>query len=239
MAVTSGFFNSQSHDRLYSAEEFASIFDGVISDGVFQTYPNGSTDGSFKVTPASSGLTVNVGIGRAWLNHTWTLNDAVLPVTLSNPHQTLDRIDCIVITVDKSDAIRANSIGVVTGTPASSPQPPTLAANQYCIAQVRVNHGASSFTTTDITDKRGLTRDNGGTPWVAGFISSTVTVDGLYSAWQSQFETWFANIQSQLDGDVAANLQNQINTINNSISIDQDVKTIYTNLGWEGFPEPT
>ena len=36
MAVTSGFFNSVNHDRLYDAEQLSSIFDGIIIDGVMK-----------------------------------------------------------------------------------------------------------------------------------------------------------------------------------------------------------
>lgn len=35
MAFTSGFFNSQNHDRTYNNEQMAEIFDGVIRDGVY------------------------------------------------------------------------------------------------------------------------------------------------------------------------------------------------------------
>lgn len=35
MAFTSGFFNSQNHDRTYNAEQMSAIFDGVITDGVY------------------------------------------------------------------------------------------------------------------------------------------------------------------------------------------------------------
>ena len=36
MSVTSGFFDSINGDRKYNAEQMSSIFDGIVTDGVFQ-----------------------------------------------------------------------------------------------------------------------------------------------------------------------------------------------------------
>ena len=62
MSLTSGFFNSVNQDRRYNAEQMSAIFDGVINDGVFANIGT-----AFEVK-ASSGYTVNIGIGRAWFN---------------------------------------------------------------------------------------------------------------------------------------------------------------------------
>ena len=37
MAFTYGFFNSLNGDRKYTAEQLSSIFDGLITDGVFDS----------------------------------------------------------------------------------------------------------------------------------------------------------------------------------------------------------
>ena len=36
MAVSSGFFDSVNHDRLYNADQVSSMFDGLILDGVYE-----------------------------------------------------------------------------------------------------------------------------------------------------------------------------------------------------------
>lgn len=123
MAVSSGFFNSQNGDRKYNAEQMSSIFDGIIVDGVYSTIGT-----CFKVT-ASTGNTVNVGIGRAWFNHAWIYNDAALPITLEDSDVLLNRYDAVVIEVNHSLDVRAGSIKVVKGTPSSSPKKPTLTKN--------------------------------------------------------------------------------------------------------------
>ena len=35
MAFKYGFYNSREHDRVYDAEDFSSMFDGIIADGIF------------------------------------------------------------------------------------------------------------------------------------------------------------------------------------------------------------
>ena len=48
MTIKSGFFNSLNHDRVYDADDINSIFDGIITDGVF-----GNIGKRFVVTPGS------------------------------------------------------------------------------------------------------------------------------------------------------------------------------------------
>ena len=38
MSLTGGFFNSKDHDRRYNAESISRLFDGIIEDGVYETY---------------------------------------------------------------------------------------------------------------------------------------------------------------------------------------------------------
>lgn len=52
MTVTFGFYNSLNSDRLYNALQMSSLFDGIITDGVFA-----SIGTSMIVTP-DSGLSV-------------------------------------------------------------------------------------------------------------------------------------------------------------------------------------
>jgi len=64
LSVTYGFYNSVNGDRKYDAIQVSSIFDGIVKDGIFM-----SIGTSFRVK-AASGMTVNVGVGRAWFNQT-------------------------------------------------------------------------------------------------------------------------------------------------------------------------
>ena len=227
MSVTSGFFNSLSGDRKYDAIQISSMFDGLITDGIY----NGFLE-SFMVTasdPAS--MVVTVGEGRCWFNHTWTLNDAPLPLTLDVGDVVLNRIDTVVIDVDSTDTVRACTIKVVKGTPSSQAVAPTLenteTHHQYPLCDISVVAGATTVTQSNITNRRG-TSD---CPFVATLMKS-VNVDDLLIQWESQwndwmtdransmdswtaeqqeaFTTWFQTVQDTLDEDTAGNLYNLI-----------------------------
>ena len=100
-SVTCGFYNSLG-DRKYDAIQMSEMFDGIINDGIFASIGTGF------VVKADTGNIVNVGIGKAWFNHTWTKNDAILPVTCEESEVLLDRIDAIVIEVNTLNEVRDN-----------------------------------------------------------------------------------------------------------------------------------
>lgn len=228
MSVTSGFFNSLSGDRKYDAIQISSMFDGLITDGIYNGYLE-----SFMVTASSpASMVVTVGEGRCWFNHTWTLNDAPLPLTLDVGDVVLNRIDTIVIDVDSTDTVRACTIKVIKGTPSSQAVRPTLenteTHHQYPLCDISVPAGATTVTQSNITNRRG-TSD---CPFVATLMES-VDVDDLLIQWESQwndwmtdransmdswtaeqqaaFTTWFETVQDILDQDTAGNLLNRIN----------------------------
>lgn len=146
MTVTYGFYNSLGGDRTYDAIDISRMFDGVISDGVFE-----DIDDAFNVTP-SSGMIVAVGLGKAWFNHTWTINDASLLLTHDTADPTLNRYDIIVLEVDETS--RINSIKIVKGTPAASPVLPTLidtaTVHQYPLANITITAADGTISSGDI-----------------------------------------------------------------------------------------
>ena len=114
MSVTFGFYNSKEGDRRYDAIQMSSIFDGIIQDGILQHV------GTAMVVKESEAMIINVGVGRAWFNHTWTLNDALLPLVVPQSEILLNRYDAVVLEVDSREAVRANDIKIIKGTPASN-----------------------------------------------------------------------------------------------------------------------
>lgn len=158
MAVTYGFYNSLNGDRKYDAKQFSSVFDGLLEDGVFSTVGTAFSVTAGSGNIADSGNMVNVGPGKAWFYHTWTLNDEDLVLELSEAEAVLDRIDAIVIDVDARDSVRENSIKVIEGTPSSSPTKPRLLPTltsgndhrQYAIAYVTRHAGSTSISQSDI-----------------------------------------------------------------------------------------
>lgn len=203
MTIKSGFFNSSSGDRKYDALDLSSIFDGIIEDGVFATLDN-----QFAVKPGT-GMQVTVDTGKAWFNHTWTINDAILPLTIEAADITLDRYDAVVLEVNNTDPVRRNDIKIVKGTPAGIPKKPTLVnetdVHQHALAYILVGKGVTSIEARFIEIVVGKSE----TPFVTGPLK-TVPIDELFAQWESEFDYWFENLKGNLEGDVAANLQKQI-----------------------------
>ena len=184
MSVTFGFYNSVNHDRRYNALQMSSIFDGIIKDGIFMSI------GTAMVVKAASGMTVNVGEGRAWFDHTWTLNDSELPVKLEASELILNRIDTIVLDVDHRDSVRANSIIAVKGTPATNPVAPTLVKstdhNQYPLCNIYVKAGVTEITQSNITNLVGT----GSCPFITGILE-TVDIEDLVFQWEAQWNEFY------------------------------------------------
>lgn len=184
MSVTFGFYNSVNHDRRYNALQMSSIFDGIIRDGIFMSI------GTAMVVKAASGMTVNVGEGRAWFDHTWTLNDSELPVKLEASELILNRVDTIVLDVDHRDSVRANSIIALKGTPASNPVAPTLIRstehNQYPLCNIYVKAGVTEITQSNITNLVGT----GSCPFITGILES-IDIEDLVSQWEAQWNEFY------------------------------------------------
>ena len=175
------------------------IFDGIINDGVFANI------GTAMVVTAGSGLTVNVGLGRAWFNGTWTLNDAIYPIEASASDVLLDRYDAVVLEVDQRESVRANRIFIKEGTAASSPKYPTIEKTggvyQYPLCYITRKAGSSEITQADIENRVG-TID---CPFVTGILS-TVSTDTLTQQWNAQFNEMFDLLRSAVEQTLAGQL---------------------------------
>lgn len=191
MSLTSGFFDSLNGDRKYNTLQLSSIFDGIISEGVYATYGN-----HFLVSPVS-GMQIKVGSGRAWLDHTWTLNSTDYPLTVEGAEVVLKRIDTVIIEVDRRDSGRINRLRILKGTPASSPSAPTLTntdtLKQYPLANILVKPNVTEITTADITNRIGTSA----LPWVTGIIDH-VSAEELVQQWRTEFDTLLDTLQAMI-----------------------------------------
>ncbi len=206
MTIKSGFFNSLNHDRVYDADDINSIFDGIITDGVF-----GNIGNRFQVTQ-TGGMTVNIGTGKARLHQIFVENDANLLLTIPQSDVLLNRIDSIVVRVDKTVNGRVGSIIVKKGVPSQNPVTPSLANDgqiyEMPIANIKVNANVNKITASDIQYLVGRST----TPLITAPMQ-TISVDSYVKNMESQFKDWFAEIKEKLSQDAAGNLQNQINAI--------------------------
>nr|DAX66641.1 MAG TPA: Receptor Binding Protein [Caudoviricetes sp.] len=212
MAVTYGFYNSLNKDRVYNAEQMSSIFNGIITDGVFASI------GGSLMPIAGTGMQVVVKTGKCWFNSTWTLNDALLPLDIPAADVSLTRIDAVVVEINSAVSTRANTIKVIKGTPSANPTKPALVntetLHQYALGYVTVGAGVTSITADKIEVNVGKTT----CPFITSVLQQT-DITALFNQWDAEFNTWFANIQSQLSGDIAANLQRQIDELKDARNI--------------------
>ena len=202
MALTSGFFNSVSGDRVYNADQISSMFEGLISDGIYEDVGD-----AFQVL-AATGMNVTVGTGRAMLNGKWAKNTAAITLTLNDAHALLNRYTAIVLRLDISN--RAVSVEMIDGTAASTPTKPAIVRNasyyDLLLAYVYVGAGVTAITQANIEDQRANTIYCG---WVTGIIQQ-VDTSQLFLQWQNAYETfyntetaafeaWFASLTEQLN----------------------------------------
>lgn len=206
MAVSYGFYNSVNGDRKYNAEEFGSIFDGVIRDGIYM-----SIGDRFAVKVAATGDAITVGTGRAWFNKTWTLNDSILTIPVLASDVLFDRLDIVVLEIDTSNAVRANSIKIVQGVAATQPQEPVLTntneVHQYPLAVLSRKSNINTIEQADISNRVGSDK----TPFVTSILES-VSVEELLAQWESQWDVWFTT--------KTTNYQNEFNTWRNQKEVD-------------------
>ena len=214
MAVTYGFYNSLNKDRVYNAEQMSSIFNGIITDGVFASI------GESLMPIAGTGMQVVVKTGKCWFNSTWTLNYALLPLDIPAADVSLTRVDAVVVEINSAISTRANTIKVIKGTPSANPAKPILAntetLHQYALGYVTVSAGVTSIT----ADKIEVNVGKSTCPFITSVLQQT-DITALFNQWDAEFNTWFENVQAQLSGNVATNLQRQIdenyaNTLKNS-----------------------
>lgn len=203
MAVTSGFFNSLGGDRKYNAEQMSELFNGIINDGVFANIGT-----AFQVS-ATTGKNITIGIGRAWFDGIWVNNDALLPMVANDSEVLLDRIDAVVIEINRDEAVREGRIVFVRGVASGNPSRPAMThddkVNQYPLAYIRRRSGDSNVIQADITNMIGTSE----CPYITGILE-TQNIDKIVAQWESQFNLWFDGLQDSLEGDVAANLASRI-----------------------------
>lgn len=191
MAQKYGFFNSVDGDRKYDADDIGNYFLKLISDGVFATPAT-----AMQVT-ATSGMVVSVAAGWGFIKCKYINNTAAAQFTLAAADVVLNRIDRVVIRLDKDN--RTMSLAIKQGTAASTPTAPALTRQssgiwELSLAQIYVGAGVTSITQANITDERANTSLCG---YVTGLIDQIDTTD-LFAQYNNAFWTWFNNVQESV-----------------------------------------
>ncbi len=210
MAITSGFFDSVSGDRTYDADQMSNYFDGLVSNGVYETIGE-----RFLVTPANDGMNINVGTGRAIIQSHWVKNDSTAVLTLDPSDILLNRIDAVVLRLDtlqREISLTIKKGTAVLGTPTMPPITQTDTIYELYLASVYIAKGVTnSVVVTDL-------RPSSYCGWVTGIVKQVDTSD-LFLQWQTayekqfeafdryvaqkqiEFERWFGNLTHNLTVD--------------------------------------
>jgi hypothetical protein len=210
MAVTYGFFNSQNGDRTYDADQMSEYFDGLVSNGVYE-----SVGGALRVV-ASTGMEVNVQTGRAIINCKWLSNNSVLTLPITGSHVTLNRWTAIVLRLDIVN--RLMTITTKDGANASNPVKPNMQNDgtmvELCLAYVYVKAGATAITQANITDMRPSSLCG----WVTGLVQQ-VDTSQLFLQWQTAYEDYYNQMTTEFN--------NWFETLTQELNVNTFIKKFY------------
>lgn len=192
LAQKSWFFNSAIGDpRVYQASDFAHYFGKVLSTGLLH---DNNVPG-LAVSAGGTNLTTSVAPGSAIMEGYAYENTGVEQLSHSVPEITLDRIDRVVLRLDKKNANRYIKLFVIEGEPSLEPVAPSLQRNtlvwELSLAQVRIRANTSAISLNDVLDER-LNRE------VAGLVYSLISKPSPADIQTGGFEV-VAEVDGQTD----------------------------------------
>lgn len=207
MAEISKFFNSAPGDpRTYQASDFADYFGSVLSTGLLHT----DNIPALEVKCDGNDLRTYVTPGKAIIQGYLYENTSNLYLEHALPEATYDRIDRIVLRLDKRNQSRFIRAFVKQGEPSANPVPPALQRDDFIyelsLAQIRVRANTSTLNPADLIDER--LDEN-----LCGLVHSLISIPT--SQFQQQWNLYFnakkneidaetLNYQQQLASDIAA-----------------------------------
>ncbi len=155
MAERFRFFDSidGEDERFYTADEFAEYFRQFIRNGIFTGREN------LKVETYEKDMKISIKPGYAWIEgYLYKIEgeDLILEHSIADP--SLNRIDRVVIRLDKTLENRYVKAFILEGIPAETPKVPELTRNdniyELSLAQVEIIAGKSFIESYQITDER-------------------------------------------------------------------------------------
>lgn len=197
-------------------------------------------------------MNVIVQPGFAMCNGCMKLEESQRTLVVQASNTTYDRIDTVVLRLDDNVDKRICDFYIVQGTPATSPIRPELTRTESIweigLADLFIAKNSTAISNQRITDTRYETSRCGVISSISEFDTTTLyqqiqaDLEEFQNVSEADFLTWFENIKVQLSGDVAGNLQNQINDeveerqqaveeLNNKIGVLANLKTsVKTNI---------
>jgi hypothetical protein len=178
----SGFFNALlsngEYDRKYNANDYCDNLAVVISNGVLR-----GVDDDLKVT--SAGMIVSVGVGRAWINGHYYVNDTAYSFSAVPAPIGGARYDRVFLRLDKSLSVRSVSLYYQQGTAGNNPEKPAPTRNGdiYDIVLADIYVGTNA-TNVIVTDTRGDSD-------LCGWVYSTSGDNSFFTSLDAAFNEWF------------------------------------------------
>ncbi|MDR7695831.1 hypothetical protein [Lactococcus lactis] len=208
-------WNDVNGDRLYDADDFMRFFAAFLKTGVVMSYKGG-----LRVRSAQNGMNIQVGSGSAVIGGSSYLNDADIGIQVNVASSIQDRVDSVVLRMDKN--ARTTQLFYKPGDTTVARNDTTY---ELQLATISVKTNATQITDADITDMRSDTTVCG---WSTPF--DNISVDGIVDQYKIifeqkdlEFQTWFQNLKNQLDDNQASNLQNQIDNLGSEKANDDEV----------------
>lgn len=199
MAEKSLFFNAlpdaqsaTGYDRNYNADD--------ISDWLGVVWDTGVVKGGLAVE-ATTGMTVNLNVGRAAINGKAYINNAVQSFTVAANGAASTRYDYIILRFNNNVAVRSITAMLITGTTSLPTTAGSLTreGNIYDImlCYIAVAPSTSTITQANITDTRGYDNSvNTGGSYVYGdladacpYFTAVKGYDNYYDAIVQNFES--------------------------------------------------
>lgn len=230
MSLTSGFFDSMDGSlRLYTAEQFSSIFEGLISDGVYESV--GSHFNVTKVSTSDSSIKVRVNSGRGWFKNVWVYCDGS-DITLDAANATVSRKDTVLLKVDKNQ--RTCSFVTYKG-PEDGSNKPTIPADvpsngvyYYPIAYVTIPANATSSQSCGISQAVGSTK----TPWIKAIVKPSMNFEAYAQTYNDQLTTALQNLESDI-GDWKDDIVDYLNVEEKDIEVGARLSAMDSRIGKE------
>lgn len=179
MAETYSFFNSVQGDRKYNAAHWASYFNKLVTNGIF----NGGENLRVHATTPET-YQVRVASGYGWINGYLYQNQGDKNITVDVADGVLNRKDIIVLRLNLAE--RNMETILIKGAPSATPVAPALTRTENIydlqLAEIMVRKAATTIKETDVTDTRLNTQK-------CGLVNSLIQADT--TAIFNQFEAWY------------------------------------------------
>jgi hypothetical protein len=170
-------------ERQYTADEFAEYFRQFIRNGIF---PGGE---NLKVETNEQDMKVFINPGYAWIEgYLYKIDTEPLVMEHKIADPSLNRIDRVVVRLDKTLENRYVKVFILEGTPAETPQVPELTRDnniyEISLAQIEIIAGKSFIEAYQITDER-LNNDVCG---IATHLFEQVDTTDIFNEWMNYLD---------------------------------------------------